>query len=63
MLDERTLKFELGLVKFFGLLSLVGISPFAVMRYLQGEYLHALLDVGIVSVALKQIKKENAYEY
>ncbi|ACE86164.1 GGDEF domain-containing protein [Cellvibrio japonicus] len=52
MLDERTLKFELGLVKFFGLLSLVGISPFAVMRYLQGEYLHALLDVGIVSVAL-----------
>lgn len=52
MLEERTLGYQLGLIKLFALLAVVGISPFAVLRYLQGEYLHALLDMAIVAVTL-----------
>ena len=51
MYEEQTLKFQLGMVKLFAILGTLGIAPFAVMRYWQGEYIHAALDLGVVIVA------------
>lgn len=52
MYQEQLLKFQLSLVNLFALVATLGIAPFALMRYLQGEYAHALLDFFIVVVAL-----------
>lgn len=52
MFDDSTKKFQLGLVYIFAVLATVGISPFVVLRYLNGQTLHALLDLSIVVIAL-----------
>ena len=52
MFDDSTTKFQLGLVYIFAVLATVGIAPFVVLRYLDGEILHALLDLSIVLIAL-----------
>jgi diguanylate cyclase (GGDEF)-like protein len=50
--DSSLKKFQLGLVYLFAVLALVGIGPFVILRYLNGEMLHALVDLAIVSVAV-----------
>lgn len=52
MYQEQLLKFQQSLVNLFALVATLVIAPFALMRYLQGEYAHALLDLCIVTVAL-----------
>lgn len=52
MFDDATKKFQLGLVYLFAVLATVGISPFIVLRYLQGETLHAFIDLLIVITAI-----------
>lgn len=52
MYQEQLLKFQLSLVNLFALVATLVIAPFALMRYVQGEYAHALLDLFIVVVAL-----------
>ncbi|RYY01831.1 MAG: GGDEF domain-containing protein [Gammaproteobacteria bacterium] len=52
MFDDASKKFQLGLVYVFGVLAAVGIGPFVILRYLQGEKLHALLDLAIVCAAI-----------
>ena len=52
MFDDSSKKFQLGLVYLFGILAAMMIGPFVVMRYLQGETLHALLDLAIVCTAI-----------
>jgi len=52
MFDDASKKFQLGLVYVFGVLAAVGIGPFVILRYLQGEKLHALLDFAIVCAAI-----------
>lgn len=41
--------FHLGIVVMFGTITVLGISPFGVYRYLRGEYLIALIDLVIVA--------------
>lgn len=52
MRDESAQKFQFNLVYFFAVLATLGIAPFVVMRYVHGQLLHALVDLGIVLVAL-----------
>lgn len=52
MNNDSTKKFQLGLVYLFGLLALLGIGPFVILRYLNGQTLHALLDLAIVLAAM-----------
>lgn len=52
MFDDSSKKFQFGLVYLFAVLAVFGIGPFVVLRYLQGEHAHALLDLAIVSVAI-----------
>lgn len=52
MFDNSLKKFQLGLVYLFAVLGLVGIAPFVVLRYMNGEITHALVDLAIVSVAV-----------
>jgi diguanylate cyclase (GGDEF)-like protein len=52
MFDDASKKFQLGLVYVFGVLAAVGIGPFVILRYLQGEKLNALLDFAIVCAAI-----------
>lgn len=59
MFDDSTKRFQLGLVYIFAVLATVGISPFVVLRYLNGQTLHALLDLSIVMIALSSA----AYSY
>jgi len=51
MFDDSSKKFQLGLVYLFGVVATIVIGPFVVMRYLQGEILHAVLDFAIVCAA------------
>lgn len=51
MLDDSKKKFQLGLIYLFALMATFGVAPFALMRYLQGEYLKAALDLLIVIIA------------
>lgn len=52
MIQTQTPRFRFTLVYLFAALATLGIAPFIVMRYVQGEVLHALLDGAIVAVAL-----------
>lgn len=52
MFDDSTKKFQLGLVYLFAILAVIGIGPFVYLRYAQGEVVHALLDLAIVSMAV-----------
>jgi diguanylate cyclase len=52
MFDDSTKKFQLGLVYLFAVLAVIGIGPFVLLRYSQGEIIHALLDLAIVTAAV-----------
>ncbi len=52
MFDDSTQKFQLGLVYLFAVLAVIGIAPFVYLRYAQGETLHALVDLAIVTIAV-----------
>jgi diguanylate cyclase (GGDEF)-like protein len=52
MFDDSTKKFQLGLVYLFAILAVIGIAPFVYLRYAQGEVIHALLDLAIVTMAV-----------
>ena len=50
MLRHRLMAdFHLGVVVLFGIITVLGITPFAIHRYLTGQYLVALLDALIVA--------------
>ncbi|MEN0037547.1 MAG: GGDEF domain-containing protein [Cellvibrio sp.] len=59
MLTDAKNKFQRGLVYLFALLASLGIAPFCVIRYLNGEIVKALVDLAIVVVALSSA----AYTY
>lgn len=52
MFDDSTQKFQLGLVYLFAVLAVIGIAPFVYLRYAQGEIIHALVDLAIVTIAI-----------
>lgn len=52
MLNDSTNKFQRGMVYLFAILASIGIAPFVVIRYLNGELLNALVDLAIVVTAL-----------
>lgn len=50
MLRQRLMAdFHLGVVVVFGIITVLGITPFAINRYLAGQYLIALLDTAIMA--------------
>lgn len=51
MLEDSKKRFQLGLIYLFAVLATFGVAPFVVMRYLNGEYLKAILDLIIVVIA------------
>ena len=52
MLIDTKNKFQRGMVYLFAILASLGIAPFCVIRYLDGEIINALVDLAIVLVAL-----------
>lgn len=52
MLTDSKNKFQRGLVYLFAILASLGVAPFCVIRYLNGEIANALVDLGIVVIAL-----------
>jgi len=52
MLGDTKNKFQSGMIYFFAALAALGITPFCVIRYLNGEFLNALVDLAIVAVSL-----------
>lgn len=51
MLDDSKKNFQLNLIYLFALLATIGVAPFMVMRYLNGEYIKAILDLIIIIAA------------
>lgn len=51
MFDDSKRKFQLGLIYLFGALTTFGVAPFCILRYLNGEYLKAAVDLLIVIIA------------
>ncbi|WP_235425692.1 GGDEF domain-containing protein [Cellvibrio mixtus] len=52
ILTDSTNKFQRGLVYLFAILASLGIAPFVVIRYLNGQVVNAMVDLAIVTVAL-----------
>lgn len=52
MLADSKNKFQRGLVYLFAILASIGIAPFVVIRYLNGQVLNAVVDLAIVTIAL-----------
>lgn len=52
MLDDSKNKLQRGMVYLFAIMAHLGIGPFVVIRYLNGEILNAVVDLIIVLVAL-----------
>ncbi|PUA29157.1 MAG: GGDEF domain-containing protein [Cellvibrio sp. 79] len=52
MLTDSKNKFQRGLVYLFAILASLGIAPFVVIRYMNGQMLNAVVDLLIVIVAL-----------
>lgn len=52
MLTDSKNKFQRGLVYLFAILASLGIAPFVVIRYMNGQVLNAVVDLAIVTVAL-----------
>lgn len=52
MLTDSKNQFQRGLVYLFAILASLGIAPFVVIRYLDGQLLNAAVDLAIVVVAL-----------
>lgn len=51
MLEDSKKRFQLGLIYLFAALATLGVAPFVVLRYLNGEYVKAALDLFIVIIA------------
>lgn len=51
MIEDARKNFQLTLVYLFAAMITLGVSPFVVVRYLNGEYLKAGLDLAIVLIA------------
>lgn len=51
MLTDSRNKFQRGMVYLFALLASLIVAPFCVIRYVNGEYLNALVDLAIVVAA------------
>ncbi len=52
MLGATKNKFQRGMIYFFAALATVGITPFCVLRYLNGQLVNALVDLAIIAVSL-----------
>lgn len=52
MLDDSKNTLQRGMVYLFAIMANVGIGPFVVLRYLNGEILNALVDLVVVLAAL-----------
>ena len=52
MLTDSKNKFQLGMVYLFAILASLLIAPFCVIRYQNGEYVNALVDLAIVVVSI-----------
>ena len=52
MLSDSKNKFQRGMVYLFAILTSLVVAPFCVVRYLNGEYLNALIDLAIVIVSV-----------
>lgn len=52
MFTDLKNKFQRGLVYLFAILASLGIAPFVAVRYLDGQWLNAAIDLAIVIVAL-----------
>lgn len=52
MLTDSKNKFQRGMVYLFAILASIGITPFCVIRYLNGELVNALVDLAIVVISL-----------
>ncbi len=52
MLTDSKNKYQRGMVYLFAILASLLIAPFCVIRYLNGEFANAIVDLGIVIVAL-----------
>lgn len=52
MLTDSKNKFKRGMVYLFAVLASVVVAPFCVIRYLNGEYLNAVVDLAIVVVSV-----------
>jgi len=52
MLDDAKNRFQCRLIYLFGVLASIGIAPFCVIRYLNGEMIHALVDLAICVIAI-----------
>ena len=52
VLTDSKNKFQRGLVYLFAILASIGIAPFVVIRYMNGQVLNAAVDLAIVIVAL-----------
>lgn len=52
MPNDSKNKFQRGMVYLFAIMASIGIAPFVVIRYFNGELLNALVDLAIVIVAL-----------
>ncbi len=52
MPNDSKNKFQRGMVYLFAILACLGIAPFVVIRYMDGEIFNALVDLAIVIVAL-----------
>lgn len=52
MLNDAKNKFQCRLIYLFALLASLGIAPFCVIRYLNGQPIHALVDFAIFAIAV-----------
>jgi diguanylate cyclase (GGDEF)-like protein len=52
MLTDSKNKFQRGMVYLFAILATLGVAPFCVLRYLNGEVVNALVDLAIVTVSV-----------
>jgi diguanylate cyclase (GGDEF)-like protein len=52
MINNPKNRFQRGMIYIFALLATTGIAPFVFIRYANGEWLNALVDLAIVCVAL-----------
>lgn len=52
ILTDSKNKYQRGLVYLFAILASLGVAPFVVIRYLNGQVLNAAVDLAIVAIAL-----------
>lgn len=51
MLDGSRKQFQLGLIYLFGCMATFGVLPFSILRFIEGEYVKAAVDLVIVFAA------------